>query len=130
MFADIAVAEPCIKCHNNHKDSPKTDWKLNDVMGATTWTYPSEMVSFTELMTILHTLRAAFRDAYSVLLKKATNFKQPPVIGDKWPREGFYLPSLEEFSRVVEQRASAITLKKIIDVVNTASSVAAPRKTN
>lgn len=33
IYPDKAVAEACIKCHNNHKDSPKTDFKLDDVMG-------------------------------------------------------------------------------------------------
>ncbi len=33
VYPDVAVAEPCVNCHNNHKDSPKTDFKLGDVMG-------------------------------------------------------------------------------------------------
>ncbi len=33
VYADKAVAKACIVCHNNHKDSPKTDFKMNDVMG-------------------------------------------------------------------------------------------------
>jgi hypothetical protein len=33
VYADIAVSEACVKCHNKHIDSPKTDFKLNDVMG-------------------------------------------------------------------------------------------------
>lgn len=37
MYPDFASAAPCVSCHNDHPDSPKTDWKLNDVMGATTW---------------------------------------------------------------------------------------------
>jgi len=34
VYADVAVAPVCVSCHNEHKDSPKTDFKLNDVMGA------------------------------------------------------------------------------------------------
>ncbi|MGH8865829.1 MAG: c-type heme family protein, partial [Burkholderiales bacterium] len=30
---DKAVAEACVTCHNNHKDSPRSDFKLNDIMG-------------------------------------------------------------------------------------------------
>ena len=30
---DRAVAPACVTCHNDHKDSPKRDFKLNDVMG-------------------------------------------------------------------------------------------------
>ncbi len=33
VYPDVAVAAPCVDCHNGHKDSPKTDFKLGDVMG-------------------------------------------------------------------------------------------------
>jgi hypothetical protein len=33
IYADKAVAPACVKCHNEHKDSPRTDFKLGDVMG-------------------------------------------------------------------------------------------------
>ncbi|WP_269522353.1 Tll0287-like domain-containing protein [Coraliomargarita parva] len=33
VYADVAVAPVCVSCHNNHKDSPKTDFELGDVMG-------------------------------------------------------------------------------------------------
>jgi hypothetical protein len=33
VYPDVAVAAPCAACHNNHKDSPKTDFELGDVMG-------------------------------------------------------------------------------------------------
>jgi hypothetical protein len=33
VYADKAVSEACSSCHNAHKDSPKRDFKLNDVMG-------------------------------------------------------------------------------------------------
>lgn len=33
VYADTAVAEACVKCHNEHKDSPRTDFALGDVMG-------------------------------------------------------------------------------------------------
>ena len=33
VYPDKAVAEACVKCHNNHVDSPKSDFKLGDVMG-------------------------------------------------------------------------------------------------
>jgi len=34
VYADLAVAPACITCHNEHKDSPRSDFKLGDVMGA------------------------------------------------------------------------------------------------
>jgi hypothetical protein len=33
VYPDIAVAEACVNCHNKHKDSPRTDFKLGDVLG-------------------------------------------------------------------------------------------------
>lgn len=33
VYPDVAVAAPCVDCHNNHKDSPRRDFKLGDVMG-------------------------------------------------------------------------------------------------
>lgn len=33
LYADIGVAAACVDCHNEHKDSPKRDFKLGDVMG-------------------------------------------------------------------------------------------------
>lgn len=33
VYPDKAVAKACISCHNEHKDSPRTDFKMGDVMG-------------------------------------------------------------------------------------------------
>ena len=33
IYADVGVATACVKCHNEHKDSPRTDFKIGDVMG-------------------------------------------------------------------------------------------------
>jgi len=33
VYADTAVAPACVTCHNTHKDSPRTDFELGDVMG-------------------------------------------------------------------------------------------------
>ena len=33
VYADTAVAGPCISCHNAHKDSPRHDFKMGEVMG-------------------------------------------------------------------------------------------------
>jgi hypothetical protein len=33
LYADKAVSQACVVCHNNHKDSPRTDFELNEVMG-------------------------------------------------------------------------------------------------
>ncbi|HEY7772745.1 MAG TPA: DUF3365 domain-containing protein [Marinagarivorans sp.] len=33
VYPDVAVSDACTKCHNEHKDSPKTDFEVGDVMG-------------------------------------------------------------------------------------------------
>ena len=33
VYADVAVSKACVTCHNNHDDTPKNDFALNDVMG-------------------------------------------------------------------------------------------------
>ncbi|MBK8972212.1 MAG: DUF3365 domain-containing protein [Hahellaceae bacterium] len=33
VYPDVAVAPVCASCHNEHKDTPKTDFKIGDVMG-------------------------------------------------------------------------------------------------
>lgn len=33
VYPDKAVSQACITCHNDHKDSPKSDFKLGDTMG-------------------------------------------------------------------------------------------------
>ncbi len=33
VYADVAIAPACVTCHNDHKDTPKNDFKLGDVIG-------------------------------------------------------------------------------------------------
>lgn len=33
IYADPAVAPVCVSCHNEHKDSPRNDFKIGEVMG-------------------------------------------------------------------------------------------------
>ena len=33
IYPDVAVSAACTSCHNDHKDSPKTDFQLGEVMG-------------------------------------------------------------------------------------------------
>lgn len=33
VYPDVAVSDACTSCHNEHKDSPKTDFQLGEVMG-------------------------------------------------------------------------------------------------
>ncbi len=33
VYPDVAVSEACTQCHNKHKDSPRDDFQLGEVMG-------------------------------------------------------------------------------------------------
>jgi hypothetical protein len=40
IYADLAVSQTCVACHNSHMNSPRRDFKLNDVMGGVIITIP------------------------------------------------------------------------------------------
>jgi hypothetical protein len=40
VYPDLAVSEACVSCHNSHPNSPKRDFKLNDVMGGIMLSFP------------------------------------------------------------------------------------------
>lgn len=42
VYPDIAVAPVCVSCHNEHKDTPRTDFKDGDVMGGVVIRIPIE----------------------------------------------------------------------------------------
>ncbi|HAJ75729.1 MAG: DUF3365 domain-containing protein [Gammaproteobacteria bacterium] len=115
MFADTALVEGCITCHNDHEDSPRNDWQLDDVMGATTWAYPNARLTGTEILEMLVALRAGFRAAYQTYLDKVIEFDDPPQIGTRWPMEGYYLPSADVFMDEVARRTGHASLEALMD---------------
>lgn len=42
VYADVGVAPACIDCHNDHIDTPKSDFKIGDVMGGVVIRLPLE----------------------------------------------------------------------------------------
>ena len=42
IYPDVAVAPVCASCHNDHKDTPRRDFKLGDVMGGVVIRIPME----------------------------------------------------------------------------------------
>lgn len=114
MFPDLAVAPACVDCHNEHPDTPKKNWKLDDVMGATTWTYPNASLSVDEALAVVAALRRAFSDAYGGYVEKTKTFANPPKIGDSWPAQGYFLPSPREFMREATTRTSRTTLARLL----------------
>ncbi len=116
MFPDFAGATPCVTCHNEHPETTKTDWKMGDIMGATTWTYPSDSVSFDELQAMIKAYRGGAEETFQKYLDKAAHFKENevPPVGKTWPKEGYHLPSPEVFLDSVNHLASKHTLKSIL----------------
>jgi hypothetical protein len=114
MFPDIAVAPACVDCHNRHDASPKHDWQLGDVMGATTWVYPRSSVSLPEALRVLAALRSSIRATYAGYVEKSKTFRAPPEIGERWPADGYFLPSPEAFARAAESATSPDTLNRIL----------------
>nr|VFK27646.1 MAG: Protein of unknown function (DUF3365) [Candidatus Kentron sp. MB] len=118
MYADIAVSKACIVCHNEHAGSSKHDWRMGDVMGATSWTYPYKEVSIEQLLEMVVVLRQSVREAYAQVIEKVNTFETPPVIGDKWPRQGYYLPTVDQFMSRVASRNAEYTTAALITVAN------------
>lgn len=116
MVPDIASVDACVTCHNEHEQSPKTDWEIGDVMGATTWTYPKGEVSVKEYLAIIVAVRQGLRDSYSAYLEKTRSFEDPPEIGERWPREGRYLPSADVFMAEFERSASPETAQRLLSL--------------
>ncbi len=118
MFADLAVAAPCVNCHNDHKNTTKTDWKLGDVMGATTWQYPSDSLSVKEAIDVIKAYRNGTKAIYNAYLTEISKFEidsTKPEIGNKWPSAGFYLPTAEVFIDSVRKLTSYKTLELLLD---------------
>lgn len=118
MFADIASAPACVTCHNDHPKSPRKDWKQDDVMGATTWSFPRDRLSTDEVIAILAAYRASALDAYDAYLKKTASFddKEKPKIGDQWPKDGLYVPDSKTFRDRVEGQNSIASLNLLLDL--------------
>lgn len=115
MFPDEAVAEACVTCHNEHEDSPRNDWKLHDVMGATTWAYPDDRMTAEQMIGVLAALRTSIRGAYQSYLDKVATFGKPPEIGERWPRDGYYLPSADVFMSALSDSTASASLDALLN---------------
>lgn len=116
MFADLASAGACVSCHNDHKQTSKSDWELGDVMGATTWQYPKDSLTYKETVAVLNSYAKGTVDIYVEYLNEIEAFKESekPEIGDKWPADGKYLPTAEVFLDSVKKLTSYATMKHLV----------------
>lgn len=113
MFPDFAVAMPCVSCHNEHERTSKTDWKLGDLMGATTWSYPADSVSTDEFLAMLEAYRAGVGVVWSRYLDEweALPIEDRPDFGPHWPSQGFHLPDLATLRDSIDALASPAIMK-------------------
>ncbi len=118
MFPDFAGAAPCVNCHNDHPETSKSDWELGDIMGATTWTYPQDSVSFDELQSIIMAYREGAEVTFQKFLDETEAFKETetPQAGTTWPASGYFLPTPKVFLDSVNVLASDKTLKGILKI--------------
>jgi len=114
MAPDIASSKPCVTCHNEHDESPKDDWVLDDVMGAATWTYPKQEIGYKEMLEMVDALRGGFEEAYTAFIEEAKQMDNAPPIGNRWPRNGFFLPDVETFMTRLNWRSSEKTLRTLV----------------
>lgn len=56
LMADLASAPACVSCHNAHEQSPKHDFRLNDLMGGLEITLPMEQYLAENETNLLFTL--------------------------------------------------------------------------
>jgi adenylate cyclase len=115
MFADRAVVQACVTCHNTHPGSPKTDWQVHAIMGAATWMYPDDAVTTERALEMVAALRTSIRAAYATYLKRVAAFSERPEVGSRWPKDGFFLPSEDVFMRELARRSSPSTVQGLLD---------------
>ncbi len=115
MFPDVASAMPCVTCHNEHPDSPKTDWELNDIMGATTWVYPAVIVGADDYLSTTEQLFLSIEEAYGAYISKIESFGLDIKIGDDWPTPTrAQLPDLKTFMTEVREFSSPAVVNELV----------------
>jgi hypothetical protein len=67
---------------------------------------------------MIATLRDSFGTAYDTYLAKVATFERQPEIGERWPRDGYYLPTRQVFLSEFERRASPDTVDHLIHIFN------------
>lgn len=114
MFPDVAADPLCVECHNEHPQSQRRDWRLDDIMGATTWSYPAERVSLEELAMMTDVLLDGIEASYGGFLAEMRQMKPMPAIGRRWPRSGYFVPTKETFMKEVRARVAPVVLDAVV----------------
>ncbi len=114
MFVDVATVPGCVTCHNEHVDSPKKDWKLNDIMGAATWMYPKKELNAQEYNDRVRDIYGSIRLAYQDYLDHTAKFAAPIKISTAWPEKGSpVLPDADTFMDAVLAETAGSVVKDV-----------------
>jgi hypothetical protein len=116
MFPDFASAPACVSCHNDHERSAKHNWVLNDLMGATTWSYPSDSVTTDEFLGMLKAYRAGVAEVWTAYLAKVDVMDgvPRPGVGEAWPKQGLFLPDLMTFQDSILHLAAPALVNELV----------------
>ncbi len=127
IYPDIATSHTCIRCHNNHPNSPKKDFKVGDVMGGILINlplgkqekhaevgkhqFPPEIIS-----DYVHSVLESDREVYSKYIVdrlKSQNIIQPSE--NWWADKTLPLPAqfLLAASQLVEKRKLGVHFRLI-----------------
>ena len=98
-------------------------------MGATTWTYPKEKLTFVEARDIVMAYREGIVFTLGEYVDEIDGFteSEKPVVGDKWPTEGVFIPSPEAFLDSVKILASSGTLDALLAQLDQESNAVASK---
>lgn len=117
LSADVAESRRCVQCHNRYHAGGKSDWNMNEVMGATIWSYTKEYVSLAECHQILMDVQQAFGEAYGAYLSTLVDTGHTPEITDQWPAAENTMASVEAFRDELERRSAPLILRSIREIV-------------
>lgn len=115
MYPDPASVQACVTCHNEHADTPKKDWVLNDIMGATTWTYPAAKLTQRELNDAVAAVYAAIGEAYDEYVQRLSKLEPDLEVAQEWPHEATpRLPDRESFMAAVFEKTAEPVLERLL----------------
>jgi hypothetical protein len=121
MYADRAVSQACIGCHNAHPDSPKQNFKQKDVMGAMVVTVPFSQkdcgdIPAERVADMVHAVIESHRTVYTVDIVERMQAKGIVVAAENW-RSANTLPLpvqfLQESARLAVNTPAKVGYKLI-----------------
>jgi len=117
MFPDFASAGPCVSCHNQHERTSKSDWKLGDLMGATTWSYPTDSVTTDEFLAMLAEYRKGVAVVWDQYLSELEQLEpeQRPLVGSSWPSHGLFIPDHAALRDSIDRLANNTLLLNLLE---------------